>query len=160
MTLNRDVIVAVVLLLICGAFMNASFSIREPLFNQMSSALWPRVILTPLAILSFIYLIRSLVSGGDRRVKRGGVNGWIGHYKYPIACFFLFFCFLATLPYLGMLIGGLLYVFIMLTIFGGWGPRQLAMHAAISIVAVGAMWSVFTFGLGVILPPGEILGYL
>jgi hypothetical protein len=30
-------------------------------------------------------------------------------------------------------------------------------HAIIAVVAVGGMWSLFTYGLGVILPQGEIL---
>ena len=36
---NRDVVVGLFLLLLCGAFLHASFDIPEPLFNQMSSAL-------------------------------------------------------------------------------------------------------------------------
>ena len=125
----------------------------------MSSALWPRIILVPLTILSFVYLVRSLIWGGGERVKRGGLGAWFQYYKNPIICFLLFFGFLITLPYFGMLIGGLLYVFIMLSIFGGWGLRQMAPHALIAIASVGVMWSIFTFGLGVILPRGEILGY-
>ena len=31
-------------------------------------------------------------------------------------------------------------------------------HACIAIGTIGAMWSLFTFGLGVLLPPGMILG--
>jgi hypothetical protein len=30
------------------------------------------------------------------------------------------------------------------------------MHAIIAIVSVGAMWALFTFGLRVLLPRGEI----
>jgi putative tricarboxylic transport membrane protein len=52
----------------------------------------------------------------------------------------------------------LLFVFMLLNALGGWQPKQLALHAVISLVTVGGMWSLFTFGLHVLLPPGEILG--
>jgi putative tricarboxylic transport membrane protein len=62
------------------------------------------------------------------------------------------------MPYLGMLLGGLAFVFLLLNALGGWGPKQMALHAVIALVTVGGMWSLFTFGLHVLLPPGEILG--
>ena len=65
--------------------------------------------------------------------------------------------FLAPLDYLGMLIGGILFVFLLLNLLGGWRPKQLAIHGAIAVSTMGAMWAVFTFGLRVILPEGEIL---
>jgi len=32
----------------------------------------------------------------------------------------------------------------------------MVMHGVIAIVSVGAMWSIFTFGLRVMLPEGEL----
>ncbi|MBT3885472.1 MAG: tripartite tricarboxylate transporter TctB family protein [Rhodospirillaceae bacterium] len=160
MRINRDVIVAIALLIICALFINASFRIKEATFGQMSSALWPRIILAPLTILSFVYLVRSLLQSEPVREKRGGLSGWIGYYKNPIVCFFLFFIFLITMPYFGMLIGGILFVFAMLTYLGGYRPRDIVVHGTIAVAAVGIMWSIFTFGLGVILPSGEIIPYL
>ena len=60
------------------------------------------------------------------------------------------------MPTLGMLIGGTLFVFLLLNALGGWHPKAMALHAAIACIAVGGMWSIFTYSLGVILPPGEI----
>jgi predicted membrane-bound spermidine synthase len=65
--------------------------------------------------------------------------------------------FLITLPYLGMLIGSTLFVFLLLNLLGGWNPGRVAVHGVIAVSAMGAMWAVFTFGLRVILPEGEIL---
>ncbi len=65
--------------------------------------------------------------------------------------------FLFTLPYLGMLIGSTLFAFLVFNFLGGWGVQRMAIHGAIAVVAMGAMWAVFTFGLRVILPEGEIL---
>ena len=61
-------------------------------------------------------------------------------------------------PWVGMLIGGVGFVFMLLNALGGWKPKQLALHGAIALVTVGGMWALFTFGLHVLLPPGEILG--
>ncbi len=160
MSLNRDVFVGIFLLVICGAFFYASFDIQKPLFGQMSSALWPRIVLTPLTILSLIFLIKSAMTTEPVREARGGPKGWLGYYKNPIIIFLLFAIFLATMPYLGMLIGGILFVFILLSYLGGWTPRDLVIHGAIAVGTVGFMWSVFSFALGVILPQGELLSIL
>lgn len=160
MSLNRDVFVGIFLLVICGAFFYASFDIQKPLFGQMSSALWPRIVLTPLTILSLIFLIKSAMTTEPVREAKGGPKGWLGYYKNPIIIFLLFAIFLATMPYLGMLIGGILFVFILLSYLGGWTPRDLAIHGTIAVGTVGFMWSVFSFALGVILPQGELLSIL
>ena len=157
MRLNRDVYVGIALLLICAVFLNATFDIQSPLFGQMSSALWPRIILTPLTFLSLIYVIRSMRLTEPVWEQRGSLANWFAYYKNPICCFILFFVFLLSLPYMGMLIGGIIFVFAMLSFLGGWQPRQLITHGLVSAVFVGAMWAIFTFVLGVILPEGEIL---
>jgi hypothetical protein len=158
--INRDVVVAIVLLLGCGVFIAASFDIEAAIFGQMSSSLWPRAILAPLTLLSLIYLIKSIAEAANVEYpSRGGVTGWLRYYRNPIVCFGLFFVFLAAMPLLGMLIGGLLFVFLMLSVLGGIAPRQMVLHALISVAAVGVMWSIFTFGLGVILPEGELISF-
>lgn len=156
MHLNRDVIVATILLLVCGGFLQATGDIPKALFNQMSSALWPRIILAPLILLLLIYLGRSLIQGKTQNTEQDGFKGWFLYYRNPIYCYLMFFLFLVTLPYFGMLIGGMLFVFLMLSILGGFSPRLLALHGVIAVVSVGAMWSLFVFALGVILPRGEI----
>ena len=68
--------------------------------------------------------------------------------------------FLVTLPLLGMLLGGVLFVFFTLTLLGPREVRAVPRHAAISLGAVGVMWAVFTFALRVFLPAGEVLPFL
>ena len=68
----------------------------------------------------------------------------------------MFFVYLALMPVLGMLIGGIGFVFILLGVLGGWQRQTLPLHAAVAVIAVGGMWSLFTYGLGVILPSGII----
>jgi hypothetical protein len=44
-----------------------------------------------------------------------------------------------------------------LTLLGGFSPKLIFKHLVISILSIGFMWMVFTFGLRVMLPEGEIL---
>jgi len=68
------------------------------------------------------------------------------------------FCFfLSTLDYLGMLLGGIAFVFGLLTFLGGFSLNLIIRHFVISVLSIGFMWMVFTFGLRVMLPEGEIL---
>ncbi|MGY9014836.1 MAG: hypothetical protein ACKVG9_06025, partial [Rhodospirillales bacterium] len=48
------------------------------------------------------------------------------------------------------------FVFLTLTALGERTPRSLGIHAAIAIISITFMWSVFTFGLKVFLPQGII----
>jgi putative tricarboxylic transport membrane protein len=159
MRITRDAAVGIALLLICGTFLSATLGMEKPDFGQMPPALWPRIILIPLTLLSLTFLVRAVMRPDLRGPDRGGLKGWLLYYRTPLACFAMFFMFLVSMPVLGMLIGGILFVFFMLNFLGGWTLKKLALHGAVSIVAVGAMWSVFTFALGVLLPRGEIFTY-
>ena len=159
MRITRDVVVGIALLLICGTFLSATLGMEKPDFGQMPPALWPRIILVPLTLLSLTFLVRAVMRPDLRGPDRGGFKGWCAYYRSPFVCFTMFSVFLITMPYLGMLIGGILFVFVMLNFLGGWRPKLMALHCLVSIIAVGAMWSVFTFALGVLLPRGEIFTY-
>lgn len=156
--INRDAIVAIVLLLFSGVFFWASFDIRQPDYGTMSPAAWPRVIIAVLALLSLVYLAQSIRRGPDKAPAEEppvrGVGDWFRKWRNVLWCFVLFFFYLASLPVLGMLLGGIAFVFLLLNVLGGWSARNLALHAAVAIVSIGSMWSLFTFGLGVILPTG------
>ena len=148
----------------CGAFYWASFDIRDMGYESLGSEVWPRIVLFILTALSLLYLVRSLgktpqagAKGIDAGAKAAaGVKRWYATYRNAIWCFVAFGTFLITLPYLGMLIGGILFVFVTLTLLGGWDSRSLVIHGVIAVLAVGAMWALFTFALRVILPEGEI----
>jgi putative tricarboxylic transport membrane protein len=155
--INRDTVVAVVLLAVCGLFAWQSTLIRDMGFETIGSEVWPRIVLAVLFVLSSIYLIQSVRQGG------GGASGdeprqrFLSKYRNAFWCYGLFLAFLVSLPWLGMLLGGMLFVFAALTAMGRRTPRSLVAHAAIAILSIGAMWAVFTYGLNVILPAGELL---
>ncbi len=161
--LNRDTLIAAVLLLFCGVFLYASRGIRTPEFEklapgQMDPSLWPRIILGGLVIMCGIYLVQSLVTPPAPGEKRGGVAGWYRHYRNPIWCYAVFLGFLLLLPLLGMLIAGALFVFGLMTLLGGRDRTALKHHALVTLGTVGGMWFIFACGLEVQLPRGGITG--
>ena len=159
MALNRDTIVAVFLLLICGGLGWASLDIREPDYGVLSPAAWPRVILGVMGFLSLIYLIQSLRQGPDAPNPEApkSVGEFFAYWRNVIWCFVLFGVYLVAIPYLGILVGGMAFVFALLTALGGF--RNWLLHILIAAISVGGMWAVFTFALRVFLPRGEWTGF-
>ena len=159
--LNRDSLIAILLLALCGILAWASFDIRNPDYGTLAPAAWPRAVLAVLGVFCVIYLVQSLRAGAGQKpagpAAGRGLGGFLQAYRNPIACYLIYFLFMVSLPYLGALIGGILLVFALLTVLGGWQPRALALHAVIAVVSMGFMWSLFTFGLRVLLPRGELL---
>ncbi len=155
--LSRDVYIAIFLLLLCGVFFIASFDIRDIDYGILTPAAWPRTILVALTILSLVYLVQSVRRGKPDDSEPFSMRGVVSKYRNPLWCYGLFLLFLLTLDYLGMLIGGVLFVFCLLTAIGGASRRNLVVHALIAVIMVGAMWSLFTYALGVIFPQGEII---
>ncbi len=155
--INRDVIVALGLLVLCGVFFRATFDIRDMGYATIGAAVWPRMILLVLVVLSLIYLFQSLRRPAEAAAAGPGVKEWLWRHRNVLWCYALFALFLITLPWLGMLIGGILFVFGALTAMGERTLRAHLMHAVISVTTIGIMWAIFTFALRVILPEGEIL---
>jgi hypothetical protein len=154
--LNRDTVTAVLLLLFCGLLFQQTFFVRKVPFSIMGSEVWPRVILTALFILLLIYLFKSLIAPPKNATERRSLKVWWEMYRNPAVCFGMFFLFLLALPYIGILIGGILFVFITQTLIGSRDKRSLILHALVSVSAVGGMWAVFRFGLGVVMPAGSL----
>lgn len=153
--LNRDAITALLLLVLCGVLFWTTFDIREVPFSEMGSDVWPRFVLILLVILSVIYLFRSVTLPQPETPSFSLVR-WFKTYQNALICFAMFLVFLLALPYLGMLVAGILFVFITQSIIGGFSPRQLLFHGIVAVLAVGGMWSVFTFALRVVLPAGDL----
>jgi hypothetical protein len=156
---NRDTVVAAVLMAFSGAAFWTTFGIITRDDGIMQATVWPRLILVLMIVFSLTYFVRSLRGTDDDSAVAGerGFIAWLNYYRNPLGCFVLYFAFLATLPFLGILIGGVLLVFLLLSLLGGFDRSKLLLHAAIAVLSIGGMWAIFTFALKVILPAGEIL---
>ena len=159
--LNRDVVAALFLVALTCTFFAASITIRVTTYGTVGSYVWPRVILIALGALSILYLTNYLrgIYNDDTVRPPGSPSAWLGRYRNALWCFCMYAMFLITLPYLGILLGGILFVFIVLNLMGGWGPMSLVTHALIATGTMGSMWAIFTFGLQVILPEGQLLRF-
>jgi len=159
MNIKKDTIVAIFLLLFCGIMINSSFDIEDPGYQGMKASFWPTIVLCLLSIMCLVMLIKSVVTEAENNLSSNNTNLTNVFFKFKNAsiCFLMFVLFLAFLDYLGMLIGGVLFVFGLLTMLGGFEIKKIINHFIISIITIGIMWSIFTFGLKVILPEGEIL---
>ena len=160
MNINKDTFVAIFLLLFCGIMINSSFDIEDPGYQGMKASFWPTIVLILLSIMSLVMLIKSIIFQRENNYLKSNNTykpNFFFKFKNALIFFFMFVLFLAFLDYLGMLIGGVLFVFGLLTLLGGFQLEKIINHLIISIITIGIMWSIFTFGLKVILPEGEIL---
>jgi hypothetical protein len=155
--INRDTAVAIFLLLLCGVLYAASYEIEQTSYATIGADVWPRLIIALLFVLSLVYLFQSIGKGPGKKVEHKA--GFLSRYRNAIMLYGLFLGFLFTLDILGMLLGGIAFVFLALTVIGEPTPRNVAIHAGVAVVSVGAMWAIFTFGLRVILPEGVVLSF-
>jgi hypothetical protein len=153
-TVNRDALVAVLLLLFCGVMFWESYNIKTFESAAMDADVWPRLIVGTLTVLCAIYLIQSLRK--PVQVEVVGIRALIGTYSNALWCFGLFALFLLTLDWLGILIGGFLFVFFCLTVLGNRSPRDHLSHAVTALITAALTWVVFSYALEVFLPQGTV----
>ncbi len=160
---GADAIIALLLLVLCAELYRETFHFRVPSFATMSVGTWPRFVLIVLAVLCVIMLVQSLLS--PTPVRRLDSEGEAAEPAKPVShrnaliCFGMFAAFLVSLHWLGMLIAGVAFVFLMQELMGPRDLKSRVLHAAIAFISVGGMWAVFTFALRVILPEGMILRF-
>ena len=137
MKIKKDTIVSIFLLIFCGIMINSSYYIEDPGYQGMKASYWPRIILWLLSIMSLVMLVKSFANKLDyiNEVSLSKIN--YKQFKNALICFGMFVFFL--------------------TFLGGFSVKKITNHLIISVVTIGVMWSIFTFGLKVILPEGELI---
>lgn len=157
--LKSDVLVALVLIAVTVAFFISTFNVRRPPFTVVGAEVWPRVILVPMFLLSVGLLIKALREAAAESPRPGrGFVEWLAYYRNPLITFALFFGFLLALRPLGMLVAGAGFTFFTQLALGYRSPRHILIYAVVAMAAVGGMWAIFQFGLGVQLPRGRLTG--
>ena len=159
MTNNKsDIIIAIFLLCFSGIMINDASNIRDLGFEGLKADAWPRVVLWMLVVMSSIMLGKSyqhFKTENHEDNKTFKIS--FSKFKNALLCFGMFIFFLSTLDYLGMLLGGIVFVFGLLTLLGDFSYKLVFKHLSISVLSIGFMWMIFTFGLKVMLPEGEII---
>ena len=167
-SMSKDTIAALCLIMACGGLMLASLDIREPDYGVLSPAAWPRLIIVIIGVLSVIFFLQSafgnsqnanakIASAKDTPLPPTGFVEFLQYWRNVFAVFITFGLYLLILPHLGMLISNILLSFTLLTFLGGWRP--IAIHLCIAIGTSGGMWMLFSFVLDVFLPRGTLTGF-
>ena len=156
--INSDVIIALLLLILCAFFFAETFSYERANLSIIGSKLWPRIVVLALGAVSMLYLIQSLRHAKPAKsVSNQQTGSWWSRNRNVIGIFALYAVFLYSLPTLGMLLAGILFVFAVLTLIGPRDLKHHLLHAAVAVIFIGSVWAVFRFLLGVILPEGQVL---
>ncbi|NOH78967.1 tripartite tricarboxylate transporter TctB family protein [Vibrio sp. RE86] len=152
--INKDSVVSLMLLLGCGVFINALGDIERTNYGTITSNIWPTIVLSVLTTLCAIYFLTSLKPTQE---EKESFNWKTFFPRNVVIVFALFAGFVYSLPFLGMLIGGSTFVFLVLTAIGHKTMKYVFIHLGIAIGSVAVMYGVFTYGLSVMLPEGELL---
>lgn len=152
--INKDSVVGLTLLLGCGLFIDALDDIERTNYGTITSNVWPTIVLSVLTALCAIYFLMSLKPPQE---EQESFNWRTFFPRNVVIVFTLFAGFVYSLPYLGMLIGGSAFVFLVLTSIGHKTMKYMLIHLGIAVGSVAVMYGVFTYGLSVMLPEGELM---
>ena len=82
MSINKDTIVAIFLLLFCGIMINNSFDIEDPGYQGMKASFWPTIVLCLLSIMSLVMLVKSMISKTDNNLNSENTNSQNLFFKF------------------------------------------------------------------------------
>ena len=163
--MNRDFWTSLFLLFLSFVLYRESTFIEDVDYGSMKADVWPTFLVMLLIVLSISMLVKSVIEyrqatqsstqDNENAEQTDPVTGWTWLLN-PMIVFVLFFLFLITLDYLGMLIGGIFFTFITMTLLGQISWRTVPIYFAISVISISGMWAIFTFGLRVMLPEGVL----
>lgn len=163
--MNRDFWTSLFLLFLSFVLYRESTFIEDIDYGSMKADVWPTFLVMLLIVLSISMLVKSVIEyqqatqsstqDNENAEQTDPVTGWTWLLN-PMIVFVLFFLFLITLDYLGMLIGGVFFTFITMTLLGQISWRTVPIYFAISVISISGMWAIFTFGLRVMLPEGVL----
>ncbi len=163
--MNRDFWTSLFLIFLSFVLYRESTFIEDVDYGSMKADVWPTFLVMLLVVLSISMLVKSLMEyrqatqsstqDNENAEQTDSVTGWTWLIN-PMIVFVLFFLFLITLDYLGMLIGGIFFTFITMTLLGQISWRTVPIYFVISVISISGMWAIFTFGLRVMLPEGVL----
>ncbi|WP_083001635.1 tripartite tricarboxylate transporter TctB family protein [Halomonas sp. GT] len=155
LTLTKDRALALALLLIVAVMWVESGSIRPPTsWQPYGSALFPRILLVTIALLSVVILVRSLFTKvAPPASGRGVLTEWFERRKTVVALFVMFGLYAALLPVLGYIVATMVFLIASLALLLGVDTkRKWAINLGISCTLVPLVFVIFRYGLNVWLP--------
>ncbi|WP_386082628.1 tripartite tricarboxylate transporter TctB family protein [Vreelandella sp. F11] len=155
LTLTKDRALALALLLMVAVMWMESGDIRPPTsWQPYGSALFPRILLVVIGVLSLLILVRSLwVNVPERPGAKRLVTEWFQSRRTTLALFLLFGLYAALLPVVGYIAATIGFLVASLALLLGIDTRRkwminLTLSATLAIV----IFVVFRYGLNVWLP--------
>jgi putative tricarboxylic transport membrane protein len=154
-TLTKDRALALVMLLVTAILVVESGDIKPPSsWQPYGSALFPRLLLAVVGLLSILILVRSLfVERPHRETPRRSFLEWLRHHRTVLSLFALFGLYALLLPLTGYLIttlGFLVAAFALL--LGIDTRRKWFINLAVSGTLAPLVYVIFRYGLNVWLP--------
>lgn len=155
LTLTKDRALALALLLIVAVMWVESGSIAPPTsWQTYGSALFPRILLGVIGLLSLIILVRSLLVKVPKRVGlRQRIHEWFKSRRTIVALFLLFGLYAALLPLVGYIAATVSFLVASLALLMGTNTRRKwVINLTISFTLTLVIFVVFRYGLNVWLP--------
>ncbi|ATH77996.1 tripartite tricarboxylate transporter TctB family protein [Halomonas sp. C22] len=155
LTLTKDRALALALLLIVAVMWVESSSIRPPTsWQPYGSALFPRILLVTIALLSLVLLVRTFFSPATPPPSwSAAVSQWFNRRKSVLALFGIFGLYAALLPVLGYIVATMGFMVASLALLLGMDSRRKwLINLGISGTLVPLVYIIFRYGLKVWLP--------
>ncbi|MGO2392162.1 tripartite tricarboxylate transporter TctB family protein [Halomonas sp. AOP12-C2-37] len=155
LTLTKDRALALALLLIVAVMWIESGDIRPPTsWQPYGSALFPRILLVVIGLLSLMILVRSLlIKVPERASAKQLIKEWFQSRRTIVALFLLFGLYAALLPLVGYIAATIGFLITSLALLMGINTRRkwlinLTLSCSLAIV----IFVIFRYGLNVWLP--------
>lgn len=155
LTLTKDRALALALLLIVAVMWVESGDIRPPTsWQPYGSALFPRILLVVIGLLSLLILVRSLlVKVPERAGAKQLIHEWFQSRRTILALFLLFGLYAALLPVVGYIAATIGFLVASLALLMGINTRRKWMiNLTLSCTLAMVIFVVFRYGLNVWLP--------
>ena len=153
--LTKDRALALALLLMVAVMWMASGDIRPPTsWQPYGSALFPRILLVVIGLLSLLILVRSLwVKVPERPSAKQLLIEWFQRRRTILALFLLFGLYAAFLPVVGYILATIGFLVASLALLMGINTRRKwIINLTLSVTLALVIFVVFRYGLNVWLP--------
>lgn len=153
--LTKDRALALALLLMVAVMWMASGDIRPPTsWQPYGSALFPRILLVVIGLLSLLILVRSLwVKVPEQPGAKQLLIEWFQRRRTILALFLLFGLYAAFLPVVGYILATIGFLVASLALLMGINTRRKwIINLTLSVTLALVIFVVFRYGLNVWLP--------